>query len=304
MQAFDYVAATTVEEAVKALSNGKKARPLSGGTDLLAQLKEGRRQLDLVVDLKRIPELTTLHYDAQDGLTIGASTPCHIINASPEVKAHYPALIDSTHLIGGIQIQGRASLGGNLCNASPAADSIPNLIVHSAVAHVAGPNGRRSVQVEEFCVAPGRSVLADGEFLVAIHLPVPTKNFGAAYLRFIPRNEMDIAVVGVGASVVLSDDGKTIQSARISLGAVAPTPLFVKEAGDALAGQPATEESYAKAGEIAKAAARPISDMRGTIAQRKHLSAVLTVRALRIAVDRARGTQTVDDYGRMNGTHG
>lgn len=304
MQAFDYVAATTVEEAVKALSNGKKARPLSGGTDLLAQLKEGRRQLDLVVDLKRIPELTTLRYDAQDGLTIGASTPCHIINASPEVKAHYPGLIDSTHLIGGIQIQGRASLGGNLCNASPAADSIPNLIAHGAVAHVAGPNGRRTVPVEEFCVAPGRSVLADGEFLVAIHLPVPAKNFGAAYLRFIPRNEMDIAVVGAGVSVVLSDDGKTIQSARVSLGAVAPTPLFVKEAGDALAGQPATEESYAKAGEIAKAAARPISDMRGTIAQRKHLSAVLTVRALRIAVDRARGTQTVDAYGRTNGTHG
>lgn len=304
MQAFDYVAATTVEEAVKALSNGKRARPLSGGTDLLAQLKEGRRQLDLVVDLKRIPELTSLSYDAQSGLTIGASTPCHVINASSDVKAHYAGLIDSTHLIGGVQIQGRASLGGNLCNASPAADSIPNLIAHSAVAHIAGPNGRRTVPVEEFCVAPGRTVLADGEFLVALQFPTPSKNFGAAYLRFIPRNEMDIAVVGVGASVVLSDDGQTIQSARIALGAVAPTPLFVKEAGDALAGQPATEESFAKAGEIAKAAARPIDDMRGTIAQRKHLSAVLTVRALRIAVDRARGTKTVDAYGRTNGTHG
>lgn len=304
MQAFDYVAATTVEEAVKALSNGKRARPLSGGTDLLAQLKEGRRQLDLVVDLKRIPELTALSYSAEDGLIVGASTPCHRINASADVKAHFAGLIDSTHLIGGVQVQGRASLGGNLCNASPAADSIPNMIVHSGVAHIAGPNGRRTVPVEDFCVAPGRTVLADGEFLVALQFPTPSKNFGAAYLRFIPRNEMDIAVVGVGASVVLSDDGQTIQSARIALGAVAPTPLFVKDAGDALAGQPANEESYAKAGEIAKAAAKPIDDMRGTIAQRKHLSAILTVRALRIAVDRARGAKTVDAYGRTNGTHG
>jgi CO/xanthine dehydrogenase FAD-binding subunit len=304
LQAFEYLAATTVEEAVKALSNGKRARPLSGGTDLLAQLKEGRRQLDLVVDLKRIPELMELRYDPQDGLFIGASVPCHRINASADVQNNYPGLIDSTHLIGGVQIQGRASLGGNLCNASPAADSIPNLIAHSAVAHIAGPNGRRSVGVEEFCLAPGRSILEDGEFLVALQLPVSAKNFGAAYLRFIPRNEMDIAVVGAGVSVVLSDDGQTIQSARISLGAVAPTPLFVKEAGDALAGQPVSEESFAKAAQIAQEAARPISDMRGTIPQRKHLSGVLTTRALRIAVDRARGTKTVDSLGRMNGTHG
>ncbi len=303
MQAFDYVAALTVEEAVKALSNGKRARPMSGGTDLLAQLKEGRRQLDLVVDLKRIPELMEFHADA-DGLTIGASVPCHRLNASQEVKDGYPALIDSTHLIGGVQIQGRASLGGNLCNASPAADSIPNLIVHNAVAHIAGPNGRRTVAVEEFCLAPGRSVLEEGEFLVAIHLPKPPKGFGAAYLRFIPRNEMDIAVVGVGASVVLSEDGKTIRSARISLGAVAPIPLFVTEAGDALAGQPVSEETFAKAAEIARNAARPISDMRGTVEQRKHLAGVLTVRTLRIAVDRARGTKTVDSLGRTNGYHG
>jgi CO/xanthine dehydrogenase FAD-binding subunit len=304
LQAFDYVSATTVEEAVKALSNGKRARPLSGGTDLIAQLKEGRRQLDLVVDVKRIPELMDLRFDANEGLVIGASVPCHRINNSSEVRNSYPALIDSTHLIGGIQIQGRASLGGNLCNASPAADGIPNLIVHNAVAHIAGPNGRRTVPVEEFCLAPGRSVLADNEFLVALQVPTPPKGFGAAYLRFIPRNEMDIAVVGAGVSVVLDASGQTIQSARISLGAVAPTPLLVQEAGDALAGQPVSEESFAKAAQIARDAARPISDMRGTVEQRTHLSAVLTVRALRIAVDRARGTQTVDSLGRMNGHHG
>lgn len=304
MQAFEYVAATTVEEAVKALSNGQRARPLSGGTDLLAQLKEGRRQVDVVVDLKRIPDLMELRFDPQEGLFIGAAVPCYRLNNSAEVREHYPALIDSSHLIGGVQVQGRASLGGNLCNASPAADGIPNLIAHNAIAHIAGPNGRRTVAVEEFCVAPGRTVLEDGEFLVALQLPVPPKNFGAAYLRFIPRNEMDIAVVGAGVSLVLDDSGQTIQSARVALGAVAPTPLFVKEAGDALAGQPASEETFARVAQIARDAARPINDMRGTIAQRKHLSGVLAVRALRIAVDRARGTNTVDSLGRMNGHHG
>ncbi len=303
MQALDYVAPNNVDEAISALADGgERARPLSGGTDLIAQLQEGRLGLDTIVDLKRIPELMAISVSS-DSLTIGASVSCHTINSNQSVRDAYPALIDSTHLIGGTQIQGRASLGGNLCNSSPAADSIPNLIAHSVTCHIAGPNGRRSVAVEDFCTAPGRNVLGNGEFLVALEFPTPPANFGAAYLRFIPRNEMDIAVVGAGASVVLSDDKNTIQSARVSLGAVAPTPLFVQEAGDALAGQPVSEETLATAAELAKDAARPISDMRGTIPQRKHLSAILTQRALRIAIDRARGTKTVDELGRLNG-HG
>jgi carbon-monoxide dehydrogenase medium subunit len=292
-----------VDEAVSALAaGGGKARPLSGGTDLIAQLQEGRSDLDTVVDVKRIPELTSISIGG-DGLTLGAAASCHSINNTQAIRDAYPALIDSTHLIGGTQIQGRASLGGNLCNSSPAADSIPNLIVHCVTCHIAGPNGRRTVAVQDFCTGPGRNVLENGEFVVALEFPTPPANFGAAYLRFIPRNEMDIAVVGAGASVVLSSDKSTIESARISLGAVAPTPLFVQEAGDALAGQPVSEESLAKAAELAKVAARPISDMRGTIPQRKHLSAVLTQRALRIAIDRALGTKTVDELGRLNG-HG
>ena len=303
MQAFEFVAPKSVDEAISALAaGGERARPLSGGTDLIAQLQEGRSDLDTVVDVKRIPELMAISISG-DGLTLGAAVSCHSINANQAVRDAYPALIDSTHLIGGTQIQGRASLGGNLCNASPAADSIPNLIAHHVICHIAGPNGRRTVAVEDFCTAPGRHVLENGEFLVTLEFPAPPANFGAAYLRFIPRNEMDIAVVGAGASVVLSDDKATIQSARVSLGAVAPTPLLVQEAGDALAGQPPSEESLASAAELAKAAARPINDMRGTIAQRKHLSAVLTQRALRIAIDRARGTKTVDELGRLNG-HG
>ena len=200
MQAFEYVAPKSVNEAISALAaGGEKARALSGGTDLISQLQEGRRKLDTVVDVKRIPELTVIAVSA-NGLTLGAAASCRSINANQAVRDGYPALIDSTHLIGGTQIQGRASLGGNLCNASPAGDGIPNLIAHNVTCHIAGPNGRRTVAVEDFCTAPGRSVLENGEFLVALEFPTPPANFGAAYLRFIPRNEMDIAVVGAGVS--------------------------------------------------------------------------------------------------------
>lgn len=302
MQAFDYVSAQSVDEAVALLQKeGEMARPLAGGTDLIAQLKEGRRQLNLVVDLKRIPDLMDLRYDPEEGLWLGASVPCHRINKDAEVAEHYPALLDSTSLIGGIQIQGRASVGGNLCNASPAADSIPNLIVHNVICHVAGPNGRREVPVEDFCVAPGRTVLEEGEFLVTLQFPVPQSGFGAGYLRFIPRNEMDIAIVGAGASVVLDEDGETIKDARIALGAVAPRPLFVEEAGAALVGKTVSDEAIDEAARIAQTAASPISDMRGTVAQRKHLSAVLTRRALRMAIDRAQGKTVERHFGRKNG---
>ena len=180
-------------------------------------------------------------------------------------------------------------MGGNLCNASPAADGIPALIAHAAVCTVAGPNGRRDVAVEDFCVAPGRTVLEPGEFLVNMRMPAPKPGFGAAYLRFIPRNEMDIAVVGVGASVQLSADGTTFESARIALAAVAPRPLFVPEAGESLAGKPVNEESMAQAAELAQLAATPITDMRGTAEFRKHIVGVLTRRTLAKAVERARG---------------
>lgn len=300
MLKFDYVAPKSVDEAIAALAaGGEKARPLSGGTDLIAQLQEGRSALDTVVDVKRIPELMDISCNGK-GLRLGAAVPCHQINHNQAVQDAYPALLDSTHLIGGTQIQGRASLGGNLCNASPAADSVPNLIAHYVLCHIAGPNGRRSVPVEEFCTGPGQNVLGKGELLVSLAFPQPPANFGAAYLRFIPRNEMDIAVVGAGASLVLNDEGDQILSARVALGAVAPIPLLVEEAGEQLAGQAVSEAAFDTAAELAREAARPINDMRGTIAQRKHLSAVLTRRALRIALDRARGTRTVDALGRLN----
>lgn len=291
MQAFDYVRASSVDEVVSLLAqNGDQARVLSGGTDLLVALREGRRQAKLVIDVKGLAETTQVEYSPEKGLTFGASVPCHRLYDDPEVSAAYPGLMDSAHLIGGVQIQGRASIGGNLCNASPAADSIPALIVHSAVALVAGPNGKREVPVEEFCVAPGRTQLQSGEFLVSLHLPPAKPGFGAAYLRFIPRNEMDIAVVGAGASVQLDESRTKIEAARISLGAVAPKPLYVEEAGAALVGKTISDEVLDAACKIAQTAATPISDMRGTAEYRKHLSAVLPRRALQKAIERAKAS--------------
>ncbi len=287
MHAFDYAAPETLDEAVALLTKQDgHVRVLSGGTDLLAQLKDGKGSPSLVVDIKNIPDLMAFTCDASRGLTLGAGVPCHVINNDNSIQKLYPALLDSSSLIGGTQIQGRATIGGNLCNSSPAADSIPNLIAHKAVANVTGPDGDRSVPVSEFCTGPGSNVLKAGELLVSLHLPAPVAGFGAGYLRFIPRNEMDIAVVGAGVSVVL--DGDTIQEGIVSLAAVAPIPLLVKEAGEALAGQSISDDLFARVGQIAEDAARPISDMRGTIAQRKHLAGVLTRRTLKIAIDRAR----------------
>ena len=289
MHAFDYATPESVADAVVMLSDhGKNACVLAGGTDLIVQLRENRRRTDLVVDVKKIAELNALSYDAATGLTIGAAVPCYRIYGDAEIAAAYPGLMDAARLVGGTGIQGRASLGGNLCNASPAGDTIPPMIVLSGEAEIAGPNGTRKVAVEDFCTAPGRTVLEDGEFLVSLHFPAPPANSGAFYRRFIPRNEMDIAVVGVGASVVLSGDRSSFLSARIAVGAVAPTPLYVREAGEALAGQPVSDETIRRAADLARDAARPISDMRGTAEYRKHLTSVLTRRVVEGAVQRAK----------------
>jgi CO/xanthine dehydrogenase FAD-binding subunit len=284
-----YVAPSSVSDAVALLSQfGSRARVLAGGTDLIVQMREHLREVDLVVDGKKIPELTALTFDSGSGLTLGAAVACHEIYENETVKQHYAGLVDAASIIGGTGIQGRASVGGNLCNSGPAADSTPILIAYGAMCRIAGADGEREVPVEEFCTAPGRNVLRDGELLLSLRLPAAATHSGAHYLRFIPRNEMDIAVVGVGAAVTLSADGSSFVAARVGLGAVAPTPLFVHEAGDALAGKPVSEESITAAAEACRAAARPIDDMRGSLAHRKQLAAVLTKRALWKAVERAR----------------
>ncbi len=289
MHPFAYVAPSTIDEAVAVLDkHGDRARPLAGGTDLLVKARANAWELDAVVDIKNIPELMTLTI-GNDGLSIGAGVPCYQVYENEEVAADYPCIVDGTEIIGGIQIQSRAGLGGNLCNASPSADGICPLIVHNAVAHIAGPGGSRDVAVEDFCTGPSQTVLKKGELLVSISMPRPPANFGAAYTRFIPRNEMDIAVAGVGVSVILDSSGQNFVSARIALASVGPTPILASAAGDSLAGKPVNDDAIAAAATLASDASTPITDMRGTIAQRIQLINVLTGRMINKAVERARG---------------
>jgi xanthine dehydrogenase FAD-binding subunit len=285
---YQYVPATNITEAVSLLARyGPRARIMAGGTDLLVQLRGERFELDVVIDSKAIPELAELTLDG--GLSIGAAVPCYQVYEDEAIAAAFPGIIDAASLIGGIQVQSRASLGGNLCNATPSADGICPLIVHSGVVTLTGVDGTRTMAVEDFATGPGRNALGNGEMLIKIDLPKPVAHFGAAYQRFIPRNEMDIAVAGVASAVTLDASGEKIESARIALSAVGPTPIVAQKAADSLVGQPATEETFAKAGEIAATEASPITDMRGTVDQRRHLVGVLTRRTLAQAVQRARG---------------
>jgi len=290
LEPFEFVSPSSIDEAVKIMaSNGNKARILAGGTDMLVQMRAGRRTAPLVVDIKGIPELTSFSYDASKGLTLGAAVPLYQIYQDKNLASVYPGLIDSASLIGGIQIQGRASIGGNLCNAAPSGDAIPAVIALGGICNIAGPNGTRDLPAEDFCTAPGQNALADGEMLVSITIPAPQANSGANYLRFIPRNEMDIAVAGVGSGVQLDASGQNFVSARIALASVGPTPIFAKEAGESLAGKAVSDDAIQAASELAMNAASPITDMRGTIRQRTHLVGVLTRRTLNSAIERARG---------------
>jgi carbon-monoxide dehydrogenase medium subunit len=289
MQSFDYVNATTLEQAVAVLyREGELARPLAGGTDIIVQIREGRKQAKVVVNIKGIPRLSELHYSPDRGLIIGAATPMHRIYGTPEIAKAYPGLMDAFSLVGGVAIQGRASIGGNLCTASPAGDTIPALIAHGAVCVIAGPDGWHELPVAEFCTGPGKNALQRGEILVEVRVP-PTGgegSFGAAYLRFIPRNEMDIAVASAGVSVRVKDN--KITRAVVALGAVGPTPIVCNVAAQALLDRSVDDTlAHTAAGEAAAAQAKPITDMRGTMAQRRHLAGVLTLRALAIALERA-----------------
>src|SRR5436309_735290 len=274
MKDITYAAPKTVADATALLNDkGDRARILAGGTDIIVQVREGRRDIDALVDIKHITEVNELSLDAK-GLVIGAAVPCCVIYENQVIAKAYPGLMDAVSLIGGIQIQSRASLGGNLCNGSPAADGIPVLIALEGVCDIAGPKGTRSVPVERFCTGPGKTVLGRGEFLLRFRIPAPKKSSGAAYLRFIPRNEMDIAVVGAGVAVQLDAAKTKCTAARIALAAVAPTPLLVSDAGAALVGTSLDAGSIAKAAALAQAASKPISDMRGDADYRRHLVGV------------------------------
>jgi CO/xanthine dehydrogenase FAD-binding subunit len=286
LQAFSYEAPKTLEQAISILGRlGEKGRALCGGTDLIVQMRAGVKRPECVVDIKGIAELGRLEYEAGKGLRLGAAVACTEVSANREVRRYYPGLAEAAHLIGSVQIQNRASVGGNLCNGSPAADSVGALVALGAVARIAGPKGMREVEVEKFCTAPGRTVLGAGELLVELGIKAPRAHSADAYLRITPRNEMDIAIVGVGAWVAM--DGERCAAARIGLGAVGPTPIFAAQASQWLTGKKLDEETLERAAGLAVEASAPIDDMRGTAEYRRHLVGVLTKRALRIAAERA-----------------
>ena len=290
MKYVDYERPTSLKSALSILSEkGDVSKVLAGGTDILVKLRGRREQPDVLMDSKEIPELNELSYDQNKGLTIGAAVPLYKLYDNADVKNNYPALVDSTTIIGGIPIQGRATVGGNLCNAAPSADAIPTLIVLGAKALISSADGTREINVDEFCTGPGSNVLKSNELLVSINVPAPKENSGAHYMRFIPRNEMDIAVVGIGTSVELNAEGDKFKNVNVALASVAPTPIFVREISEFLSGKEVNDENIEKAGQLAKEASSPISDMRGTAEYRQHLCSVLTKRSLNKSIERIKG---------------
>jgi len=278
----------TIDAAVALLAGApSRTRVLAGGTDLLVQLRAGMIEPDLVVDIKAIPSMREII--AEDGgFRIGAAVAGAELSEHGEVKQLWPGVVEAVDLIGSTQIQGRCTMVGNLCNASPAADSVPAMISAGAAVRILGPSGTRELPVEDFVTGPGQTVLADGEFVTSVFLPARPKNSGDAYLRFIPRTEMDIAVVGAGISMTLDEDG-TCTAARVGLGAVAATPLLVPDAAKALIGTKINDQALASLGDAASAACKPIDDKRGTIEYRTKVAAVLARRTALIARDRTKG---------------
>ena len=286
MPRVNYTAPTSVDEAIKALASAAgQAKVLSGGTDLLVQLKSGRVKPDLIVDTKRIPDLIGIREEG-GFYVIGAATPGVMLSANEQLEHALPGVVEGVDLIGSTQIQGRASIAGNLCNASPAADSVPPVIAAKGTAVIVGPNGKREVPVENIVTGPGQTSLAKGEFVLEFKIPKPKPRQSGAYLRFIPRTEMDIAVVGCAVDVTL-DAGGTCTDARVVLGAVAPTQLVVEDAAKALIGHKLDDATLANLDAAAQRACKPINDKRGTIEYRTKVAGVLARRAAAIAFERA-----------------
>ena len=278
----------TLPDATALLSGAEgNAFVLAGGTDLLVRMQNDDFEAGLVVDIKAIAGMDEI-VETDEGFVIGAAVPCAALSEDEALSAAWPGVVEAANLIGSTQIQGRCTMSGNLCNASPAADSVPALVAAGAQVRVAGPSGTRMVAVEEVPVAPGKTSLAKGELIEAIVLPKATSSSGDAYLRFIPRTEMDIAVVGAAAHVVLDEAG-TVASARIALGAVGPTVMLVEKAAAAIIGTKLEDKALEALAEACSEASSPIDDKRGTVEFRKQVAGVLARRAARIAFDRAGG---------------
>ncbi|MEX2221946.1 MAG: xanthine dehydrogenase family protein subunit M [Candidatus Rokuibacteriota bacterium] len=282
-----YEAPESLEGAVALLAGAKgEARVLAGGTDLLVQMRADVLDPDLIVDIKKIPE-TRAVTEEKGSWRIGAAVTGAELKEHARLKHAWPGVVEAANLIGSTQVQGRATLGGNLCNGSPAADSVPALIAAGAVATLAGPKGKRDLPVEDVMLGPRKLALTKGEIVVSFLLPPRPPRSSDAYLRFIPRTEMDIAVVGAGVSVTVDGAG-IITAARVSLGAVAARVLLVAEAAQAIIGSRLDRAAQDRLEAAARAACRPIDDKRGTIEFRTDVAAVLSRRTALIALDRAR----------------
>src|ERR1700759_1028440 len=283
-----YVAPQTLDEAIGAFAAaGSAARILAGGTDLLVQMRSGAVRPGLIVDIKKIAEMTAIEETAEGGFRLGAAVPGAVLAEHSRFGKIWPGVLEAINLIGSTQVQGRASAGGNLCNGSPAGDSVPAMVAAGAVVTLQGPEGRRELAVEQVPAGPGRTNLKPGEILVGFTLPPRPPGSSDAYLRMIPRTEMDIAVVGLGASLTLKDGVCT--AARVGLGAVAPTAMLVEGAAQPLIGSKLDDAALEKAAEACRAACRPIDDKRGTIVYRVKTAGVPLKRTVAIAAKRAGG---------------
>jgi len=287
MRKMRYEAPTTLEAALALLSGANgQARVLAGGTDLLIGMRAGRVEPELLVDIKDIPEMVSIVAE-NGGFRFGAAVTCMELVEHEEFAKAWPGVIDGVRLIGSIQVKGRATVGGNLCNASPAADSVPAMIAAGASARIAGLSRKRETRVEDIATGPGKTSLAKGEIVTSFLLPRRPPHSGDAYLRFTPRTEMDIAVVGAGVNLTLDDSGVCSQ-ARVSLGAVAERALLVPEAAAALIGTKVDAAALERLAAAASAACRPIDDKRGTKAFRFKVAGVMARRAAEVALARAR----------------
>ena len=282
-----YESPSSFDDAVALLAGETGlTRVLAGGTDVLVQLRSGMAEPDLVVDIKRIDGVFDIVEEA-GGFRVGAAVSGAMLDEHAAIKAAWPGVVEASCLVGSTQVHARATLTGNLCNASPAADTVPPMIAAGAIVRIHGPNGTRDLPVEQVTTGPGKTSLEKGEIVGSIFLPSRPERSGDSYLRFIPRTEMDIAVVGAAVSVVL--DGDTITEARVSLGAVAPTALLLEEGAAALVGSTGDDAAMEKLAAAASAACNPINDKRGTIEFRTDVAGVLAKRAAKIAIARAKG---------------
>jgi carbon-monoxide dehydrogenase medium subunit len=281
-----YLAPNSLDEAIGAYAAaGSAARILAGGTDLLVQMRLGSQKPGTIVDIKNIPEMMKVEDLGGGAFRVGAAVSGMTLHDHATFGKAWPGVLEAINLIGSKQVQGRASAGGNLCNASPAGDSVPAMVAAGAMVTIAGPGGRRELPVEQVPASPGRTNLKPGEIVVAITFPARPKGASDAYLRMIPRTEMDIAVVGLGVNLTMKDG--VVTAARVGLGAVAPTVLVVDDAAKALIGSKLDDAALAKAAAACSAACKPIDDKRGTIVYRTKVAGVLMKRAALIAAKRA-----------------